>query len=145
MGIGSDRRREINEKISKTLKERKICRKFTPEDIRKAHESVKRHNLEIIRFGDWNKLKQGQKKKRVLLEQDGKCNKCHLSDWFGRKLRLDFHHKDGDRKNEKRENVEYLCPNCHTSTENYGYRSGKDPNHSKTCIHKNGYPRKTDD
>lgn len=32
---------------------------------------------------------------------------------------LDIHHKDGDFKNNKEENLEVLCPNCHSLTENY--------------------------
>lgn len=33
-----------------------------------------------------------------------------------KKLTFEIHHKDGNRKNNKRENVELLCPNCHSLT-----------------------------
>ena len=33
---------------------------------------------------------------------------------------LQIHHIDGDCTNNKEENLQLLCPNCHTLTENYG-------------------------
>ena len=33
---------------------------------------------------------------------------------------LQIHHIDGDCKNNKENNLELLCPNCHSLTENYG-------------------------
>jgi predicted HNH restriction endonuclease len=33
---------------------------------------------------------------------------------------LQIHHIDGDATNNKEENLQLLCPNCHTLTENYG-------------------------
>ena len=32
---------------------------------------------------------------------------------------LQFHHIDGDSSNNKEENLQVLCPNCHAMTENY--------------------------
>lgn len=55
--------------------------------------------------------------KNILFEeQDGKCNKCGLTEWLGKPIAFELEHKDGDGGNNKRENVELLCPNCHSQT-----------------------------
>lgn len=37
----------------------------------------------------------------------------------------EIHHKNGDRYDNRIENLEILCPNCHSLTPNYRYRGGK--------------------
>jgi predicted HNH restriction endonuclease len=39
---------------------------------------------------------------------------CGISDWLGADLILQLHHIDGNRENNKEENLTLLCPNCHT-------------------------------
>lgn len=40
-------------------------------------------------------------------------------------ISLEVHHKDGDKENNESENLELLCPNCHSYTENYrGRKNG---------------------
>ena len=59
------------------------------------------------------------------LKQDC-CEKCGVSEWFGRKLPLELHHKDGNHHNNRLENLEILCPNCHSIQEgNSGANIGK--------------------
>ena len=48
-----------------------------------------------------------------------KCQECGTSEWNGKKLVLELHHKDGDNTNNKVENLTFLCPNCHSLTENH--------------------------
>lgn len=43
-----------------------------------------------------------------------KCANCELTEWKGEKLKLHIHHKDQNRKNNNLDNLEYLCPNCHS-------------------------------
>ena len=45
-----------------------------------------------------------------LANQKTECEKC------GGKSRLGLHHKDRDRTNNSPENLQTLCPRCHTST-----------------------------
>ena len=54
------------------------------------------------------------------------CEKCGISEWFGIKLPLELHHKDGNHHNNQLENLEILCPNCHSIQEgNSGANIGK--------------------
>lgn len=51
------------------------------------------------------------------------CSECgNTGEWRGHKLVLQLHHKDGDSSNNELNNLIYLCPNCHSITENF---SGK--------------------
>lgn len=42
------------------------------------------------------------------------CECCGISDWNGKPISLQLHHIDGNPKNNKLENLQILCPNCHT-------------------------------
>lgn len=42
------------------------------------------------------------------------CENCNLDTWLGKPIRLPIHHKDGNNKHNSRENLAYLCPNCHS-------------------------------
>ena len=48
------------------------------------------------------------------------CNRCAIIDsWNNKPITLQLHHKDGDNQNYEIENLELLCPNCHSQTENF--------------------------
>lgn len=52
-------------------------------------------------------------------------NKCELCGWgeinsHSNKIPLQIHHIDGDCTNNKEENLQLLCPNCHSLTETFG-------------------------
>lgn len=51
--------------------------------------------------------------------KEKKCENCSSTEWMGFSIPLELHHKDGNRKNNKLENLEILCPNCHALTNNY--------------------------
>ena len=51
-------------------------------------------------------------------------SKCQLCGWGETNKKtgcvpLEIHHIDGDYTNNKEENLQLLCPNCHSLTENY--------------------------
>lgn len=48
-----------------------------------------------------------------------KCNNCELTDWLGNPIPLELEHIDGNSSNNKLENLELLCPNCHSLTDTY--------------------------
>jgi 5-methylcytosine-specific restriction endonuclease McrA len=48
-----------------------------------------------------------------------KCYTCGISDWLGSDLRLQVDHVDGNWSDCRRENVRFLCPNCHSQTSNF--------------------------
>lgn len=62
-------------------------------------------------------------KVRIRLVKEGivdyKCAICGLSMWRGKPIVLQLHHIDGDHHNNSLENLQLLCPNCHSQTDNY--------------------------
>ena len=48
-----------------------------------------------------------------------KCEICGITEWTGKPIVLQVHHKDGDNKNNELENIEIVCPNCHSQTDTY--------------------------
>ena len=82
--------------------------------------------LHNVMSEDWEKLGFQGKRLRVILEQNGACNRCGLTHWLEQRLTLEYEHKDGDNTNNARNNVEALCPNCHSQTETWrGRKNGK--------------------
>ncbi len=65
---------------------------------------------------DWDSLSYGRKRKRVLLEQNGKCADCGLSEWKLNRLTLELEHINGNHFDNSRENLKAICPNCHSIT-----------------------------
>ena len=84
----------------------------------KRKSAIEYANKEIV---------QVPKLRRKLIEdglKEERCEVCNVSEWMGKKLTLELHHKDGNRYNNKLDNLQVLCPNCHALT----------PNHSRKFI-----------
>lgn len=47
------------------------------------------------------------------------CECCGITDWNGKPLVLQLHHIDGNPTNNTIENLQILCPNCHSQTDTY--------------------------
>ena len=66
-------------------------------------------------------------KKRLINEglKDSKCENCKLSSWLKIPIPIELHHINGDRNDNRLENLQILCRNCHGITENYAGRKLK--------------------
>lgn len=53
------------------------------------------------------------------------CEKCGNSEWNGLPIPTQLHHVDANSKNNKLENLQILCPNCHAQTDSYRNKRGK--------------------
>lgn len=50
------------------------------------------------------------------------CENCKITKWNNKYITLQIHHIDGDAKNNEINNLQLLCPNCHSQTSNFGNR-----------------------
>lgn len=75
--------------------------------------------------------------RRYMLEKaEYQCEKCgwHERNPFTQEIPLEVHHKDGDYSHTIEENLEVLCPNCHSLTENFKSRGKGRPDRKKTYM-----------
>lgn len=49
-----------------------------------------------------------------------KCDVCELTEWNGEELTLDIDHINGKYWDSRRENLRFICPNCHRQTPTWG-------------------------
>jgi DNA-binding CsgD family transcriptional regulator len=52
-----------------------------------------------------------------------RCESCRLSEWRGLAIPLALHHVNGDRHDNRLENLQILCPNCHGLTDTWAGRN----------------------
>ena len=68
------------------------------------------------------KLKNRLLRDRILTHR---CMKCNSIEWFDKPIPLELHHIDGNSKNNSLDNLQLLCPNCHTLTPNYRSKNNR--------------------
>lgn len=81
---------------------------------------------EILVKREKGNRKKSHQLRRALIEAgiEYKCVDCGLSTWNGKELILQVDHKNQDWLDDRLENVEFRCPNCHSQTEGWCGRNG---------------------
>jgi hypothetical protein len=81
---------------------------------------------DVLVLGPPRKRKAARILRRALLGigRDHSCEGCgNLGVWQGKDLVLEIDHISGQPNDNRRENLRFLCPNCHSLTETFGNRS----------------------
>ncbi len=56
--------------------------------------------------------------------KENRCEICGITEWMGMPVSMQLHHKNGDGQDNRLENIQFLCANCHSQTDTYGGRNG---------------------
>lgn len=79
-------------------------------------------------------------KKIILREKlkEYKCEnpECGLSEWHGKPISLQIHHINGDHHDNRLENLQFLCPNCHAQTDTYAGKNSSKSNYKNISAKK---------
>jgi DNA-binding CsgD family transcriptional regulator len=83
---------------------------------------------------------RGNLKRRLIQEglKECHCEGCGISEWRGRPLSLQLHHVNGDGLDNRLHNLQLLCGNCHSQTDNWSGRGirrrvGTEPQRRPAC------------
>jgi Zn finger protein HypA/HybF involved in hydrogenase expression len=119
-------------------------------NYRSFHSRVKKLGLSIAHFIDpkqWNSGKKfGPKRpiedylvkgrhcssnslrRRLISEglKEAKCECCGIVEWNNQPAPLELDHINGNHEDNRLENLQILCPNCHAQTETYRGRNRAD-------------------
>jgi len=81
-------------------------------------------------------MQSNELRKRLVSEGifDHKCYSCNRIEWLGKQITIELHHIDGNNKNNNLENLQLLCPNCHSMTENWRGKGKKQNSETKTKV-----------
>ena len=105
-----------------------------------ASKGKKRHNtteipLDLIlvensTYSNTHFLKKKLIKKNLLIN---KCYICNLTTWLDKSIGLQLDHINGNRTDNRIENLRILCPNCHAQTDTYCGKNSKLPDNFCKC------------
>lgn len=92
-------------------------------------------HLDLILIENSTYLGIAQLKKRLIREGLLKyeCYECGISTWRGNELSLQLDHINGVHNDHRIENLQLLCPNCHSQTTTFAGRKVKTNNPASKC------------
>ena len=113
---------------NRIVKERmeKLDLYFNKKNENYYHKQSKSIPIEEILVKD-SSYSRTKLKSRLIKEglKENKCECCGISEWQGKPLSLDLHHLNGINNDNRLSNLQLLCPNCHSQTNNFAGSRGK--------------------
>lgn len=81
--------------------------------------------VSAVDYANYKTVRTALLKEKMIKEGliENKCFQCGLTHWLGQPLVLELHHIDGNKLNNNFNNLQLLCPNCHSLTSNFRGRN----------------------
>lgn len=130
--LNSSSTSDILRKLDYSVKGNSWAYKIVDERMRKlninfgkklVYDTLKKEAIPLERVltkdSEYNRSKL---KERLVSEgiKEYKCECCGLTEWNGKPISLQLHHLNGIHNDNRLNNLQLLCPNCHSQTENWG-------------------------
>jgi hypothetical protein len=82
--------------------------------------------IELLLVPDRPQTNRSHLKHRLLAAglKENRCEECGITEWRGKAITMHLHHINGDGKDNRLENISFMCGNCHSQTDTYGGRNG---------------------
>ena len=111
----------------------KMCEELELDTSHFLGQAWNKENYDYSLFTKDSIKKNGITTLKPLMKLRGrKCECCGIDTWLNQPINLKIHHINGDRKDNRLENLQLLCPNCHSYTENW--RGRKQNSHLQWSI-----------
>ena len=130
--------------VSECFNINQVCKrlflKSTKTNYNRIEKIIKKYNIDTSHFkeiSDSNKTNRELNKEEIFIEnsqvqtsrirnylfkfnlKEKKCECCGNIEWMGKEIPLQVHHINGNNTDNRVENLQILCPNCHAFTDNY--------------------------
>ena len=100
---------------------------FTGQKSNICNKNNKHHEYSVEEYLQSNHIRGKVLIQKLVKEgiKERKCELCGLKEWQNQEIPLEVHHIDGNTFNNTLENIQLLCPNCHSLTENFRGKQNK--------------------